>query len=273
MAPTSGQASPAAVTRNYVKGRYGQVHYRVAGAHGSRSPLLMMHPSPLSGYVFEPLMSDLGRDRFVVAPDTPGFGMSDPPSVPPEIQDYASAMLDFVAEVGLGMVDVLGYHTGALTAAEMSRQNPAVVRKIVMISAPIFTPQEIEAFRRQYAPKSADERAVAVAARWPVFKSESWRMGSDDHRKFNILLDAQRNPNWSAWGHRAAFNYDLAGTLQNTAHPILVLNPEDDLWAYTPRAAPLLKNGRVHDLPGWTHGFLDSETAAVGGLLRGFLDH
>lgn len=55
-------------------------------------------------------------------------------------------------------------------------------------------------------------------------------------------------------------------------HPVLILNPEDDLWDYTPRAAPLLKNGRVHDLPGWTHGFLDARTSETATLVREFLD-
>jgi pimeloyl-ACP methyl ester carboxylesterase len=272
MAPTAGQTSRAPITRAYARSRYGQLHYRIAGAHGSRGPLLLLHPSPLSGYVYENLMADMGRDRLVVAPDTPGFGMSDPPPHPPEIADYAAVMLDFIAELGLGVVDVMGYHTGSLTAVEMSRQRPEVVRRIVMISATFFTPEETEAFRRQYAPKPVDERPAAMAQRWPWFKNEFWRMEKSEHRQFNIFLEGQRNPDWSAWGHRAAFNYNIAAALQESAHPILILNPEDDLWTYTPRAAPILKNGRVQDLPGWTHGFLDAETTRVSELLRDFLD-
>ena len=71
---------------------------------------------------------------------------------------------------------------------------------------------------------------------------------------------------------RAAINYDLATTLQSIPQPILVLNPKDDLAAYTPRAAPLLKTGRIHDLPEWTHGMLDAKTAEIAALVRGFLD-
>jgi pimeloyl-ACP methyl ester carboxylesterase len=273
MTPTAGQAARATISRGYAKTPNGQLHYRTAGSSGTRSPLLLLHPSPLSGYVYENLMTEMGRDRFVIAPDTPGFGMSDPPPAPPEIGDYAQAMLDFVADMGLGMLDVMGYHTGSLTAVEMARQQPAVVRKIVMISATVFTSEETEAFRRQYVPKPIDERPAQMAARWPTFKSEFWRMEPDAQRRWNVFLDGQRNPDFSSWGHRAAFNYDIAGALEECAHPILILNPEDDLWAYTPRAKPLLKNGRVHDLPGWTHGFMDAETAKVAGLLREFLDH
>jgi pimeloyl-ACP methyl ester carboxylesterase len=273
MAPTAGQASRATVTRGYITSRYGQLHYRVAGSHGSRGPLLLLHPSPLSGTVYENLMADMARDRMVIAPDTPGFGMSDPPKSPPEISDYAAVMRDFISDMGLGIVDVMGYHTGALTAVEMALQSPDVVRRIVMNSATAFTPEETDAFRTKYTPRTADERAGDVAARWPWFKDEFWRMEKSPHRKFNLFLDAQRNPDWSAWGHRAAFNYDVMAALQKCEHKLLVLNPEDDLWDYTPRVASILKNGTVRNLPGWTHGFLDAETSKVSAILREFLDN
>jgi pimeloyl-ACP methyl ester carboxylesterase len=272
MAPTMGGTEPAEIKRGYAEGRFGQIHYRVAGSHGARSPLLLLHPSPLSGYVYENLMREMGRDRYVVAPDTPGFGMSDPPPAPPEIGDYAAAMLEFVAGLGLGIVDVMGYHTGSLTAVEMAQQAHAVVRKIVMISATAFTPAETEQFKRQYAPKPIDERVAGISAGWRGFRDNFWRMEPSDHRALNIYLEGRRNPDWSPWGHRAAFNYDISAALKKTTHPVLILNPEDDLWAYTPRARPLLRNGTVKDLPGWTHGFLDAETAAVGRMLREFLD-
>lgn len=272
MAPTAGQASRATISRAYTKCRYGQLHYRIAGSHGSRSPLLLLHPSPLSGYVYENLMADMARDRLVIAPDTPGYGMSDPPPAPAEIADFAAVMLDFITDMGLAIVDVMGYHTGSLTAVEMARQSPDVVRKIVMISATMFTPEETNSFREKYKPPTVDERPPAMATRWPWFKNEFWRMEKSEHRQFNLFLEGQRNPDWTHWGHRAAFNYDIASALKAATHPILILNPEDDLWSYTPRAAPLLSNGHVRDLPGWTHGFLDAETAKVSKMLREYFD-
>jgi len=50
-----------------------------------------------------------------------------------------------------------------------------------------------------------------------------------------------------------------------------LLNPDDDLAEQTPRAAPLLKNGRIHDLP-YSHGMLDAHTAEIAAILRQFLD-
>jgi pimeloyl-ACP methyl ester carboxylesterase len=262
----------AMVRRAYAMGRFGQIHFRRAGPAGGTSPLLLLHPSPLSSYVFENFAAEMGRDHSVVAPDTPGFGLSDPPSSPPEIADYAAEMLDLMAALGFGLVDVMGYHTGSLTAVEMARHQPMAVRKIVMISATVFTPEELAAFRKHYTPETIDERIGGMGAKWPHFRDEFWPMTTEPARRANIFLESRRNPDISPWGHRAAFNYDLASVLPQITQPVLVLNPEDDLWQYTPRVSPHLKNGRVHDLPGWNHGFLDAKTVETAAIVRQFLN-
>lgn len=258
--------------RAYADGPYGQIHYRSGGDAGRRRPLLMLHPSPLSGYVFENLIPEMAADRRVVAPDTPGYGMSDPPPAPVEISDFAATMLGLVKDLGLGPVDVLGYHTGSLTAVEMARQQPGAVGRIAMISATPFTPEEREAFRAHYAPRTADERSELLTSGWRTFRDTFWPMEPSNHRAFNIYLQGRHNPDWYSWGHRAAFNYDIVAAVQQLDHPILVLNPEDDLYTYTLRIAPHLRQGRVLDLPGWNHGFLDACTPEVGRILREFLD-
>ena len=74
------------------------------------------------------------------------------------------------------------------------------------------------------------------------------------------------------WGHQAAFNYPLAEHLPKVDKPILVLNPDDDLAEHSRRALPLMKNGRVHELPHLGHGMLDFATEEIAGLLIEFLD-
>ena len=127
---------PGHVHRAYAWGEDGQIHYRRAGPAGARSPLLLLHASDGSAAAFEPLMSDMGRDRSMIAPDLPGTGMSDPLKGRGGLAAQAGAMLDVVAELGLGMVDVLGVRDGGAVALEMARQQPDVVRKIILVSAP-----------------------------------------------------------------------------------------------------------------------------------------
>ena len=101
----------AAVTRGYVDGRFGQIHYRLAEPDAADRPaLLCFHSSPNSGRLYERFLPVMAADRRVVAPDTPGFGYSDPPQEPPGIEDYAAAMGDLMDALELDRVDLLGYH-------------------------------------------------------------------------------------------------------------------------------------------------------------------
>ncbi len=261
----------AGVTRGYGAARFGQIHYRRTGPGALLRPILLLHQSPMCGYNFEPFMVALGRDRTVIAPDTPGFGMSDPPPTPQTMEGYAGAMLEFAANLGLGTFDVLGYHTGGVMAVEMARQRPDLVRKLVMIAAPLLWPEEARARLGHPSPKPPEERVAELAAEWENLSNGVWRM-EPAARRWNIFLDRARNLDMPSWGHRAVFSYSLPDVLPRLDTPILILNPEDDLWSMTPRAAPFLKNGRIHDLPGWTTGFLTVKAAETAVLVRDFID-
>jgi pimeloyl-ACP methyl ester carboxylesterase len=131
----SGDAA-GRVHRAYAWGRDGQIHYRRSGPSGARSPLLVLHATQSSGAPFEAFMSDMGRERSVITPDLPGAGMSDPLKNGTDAVAQAGAMLEVVAELGLGMVDVIGIKDGGIIAVEMARQQPEVVRKIILVAAP-----------------------------------------------------------------------------------------------------------------------------------------
>jgi pimeloyl-ACP methyl ester carboxylesterase len=92
-----------------------------------------------------------------------------------------------------------------------------------------------------------------------------------DDRYADIQIEMLRHYRTKNWGFRAAFAYNLTDTLPQIDQPILVLNPEDDLWEHTPRAKEFLKNGTIHNLPGWTHGHLDAHTKEMASIVREFL--
>jgi len=251
----------------------GQMHYRIAQPkRAKQNPLVCLHMSPSSGRIYDTLLRDMGQDRVAIAPDTPGFGESDPPASPPEIADFARANLGLLDQLGItGPVDVMGYHTGSLTAMEMARQRPERVRRLVLVSAAMFTPEEFAQMKVEFAPRPLREDGQHLVDLWQELRL--WRdpAQSLEATQWNFA-EHLRGGQTAWWGHRAAFNYPRADVLPTLSQPILVLNPEDDLYEYTLRAAPLLQNGRVQNLPGWSHGFLDIHTAEVVELLRAFLD-
>lgn len=266
----------------YGDGPYGQMHYRIVSPPAaSRVPLVCLHITPISGVVYENLMEAMGADRIVVAPDTPGYGGSAPPPAPVGIPEFARAMVGLMDQLNLKHVDLMGYHTGDFIATELARTIPDRVRKVVMISAPLFTTEELDTYRKLWygdakshgeTPPTFAEAVTEMARVRGNGNMGFWRGVPTEERFGEIMTEWMRSYRREHWGHEAVFAYDLAKYLPEVKQPILVLRPQDDLWEHTLRARPHMKNGRFHDLPGYTHGFLDSHTEEIAGLLRAFLD-
>ena len=265
--------SEVALQRAYGKHANGQMHFRIAQPKAAEhNPLVCLHMSPSSGRIYDTLLREMGLDRIAIAPDTPGFGESDPPDNPPEIADFARANFSLLDQLGITEpVDVMGYHTGSLTAMEMARQQPERIRRLVLVSAAMFTEKELAEIKVEFAPQPLYEDGQHLVELWQ--KLRLWRdpAQSLEATQWNFA-EQLRGGQTAWWGHRAAFNYPREDVLPKLSLPILILNPEDDLYEYTKRAVPLLQNGRVHNLPGWSHGFLDIHTTEVAKLLRNFLD-
>ena len=126
------------VHRAYVWTPDGQIHYRRAGPTGARSPLLLLYGGSPDA-ALEDFMAEMGRERSVIAPDLPGTGMSDPLRGAKDTAAQAGVMLEVVAELGLGMVDVIGVADGGPVTVEMARQQSDVVRRVVLVSTPAPT--------------------------------------------------------------------------------------------------------------------------------------
>ena len=132
------------VRRMYVEGPDGQIHLRVAmPPEPTGRPLFCFHLSPVSGIVYENWIAEMGRDRLAVAPDTPGYGMSDPPREQPTIGDFARTMEAVMDKLEVGEADVMGYHTGSKTSVELARQQPERIKHLILVSAPVYTEEDL----------------------------------------------------------------------------------------------------------------------------------
>lgn len=262
------------VRRAYVDGPHGQMHLRIARpVSDTRPPLVCIHMSPMSGRVFETFLAHAGQDRTAIAFDTPGFGLSDPPSAAPSIGDYADALLAGLTAAGIdGPVDLLGYHTGSMIAVEMALRAPDRVRRLIMIAAPIITDDERQQFRDFYREKPALPDGSHILSRWQGFYYHHARPEADVEEISERFPDALLGGRKSAWGHQAAFAHDLAGRLPQVRQPVLIWTTGDDLDVQTRRADGLTLNARRLELPGWGHGFLDLFPDDVAGLASSFLD-
>ncbi len=266
------------VDRSYADGPYGQMHVRIARPAAAATvavatPLLCIHMSPMTGRVFAPLLARMGTDRIALAFDTPGFGMSDAPPSPPAIEDYARALLAGLDALGIaGPVDLMGYHTGSMISVALATLAPERVRRLLMVSAPIFPEAERREFRAYYARREPEADGSHILRRWTGFLHHHLRPGVTVSEVNDAFRDALLGGNTEWWGHRAAFDYDLAADLARVGQPVLILNTGDDLDQQTRRADGVAAHSRILEVPGWGHGFIDRHAADVETVARAYLD-
>lgn len=125
------------IRRGFTDIAEGQVHYRTieAGSGGNKTPLLLLHSSPLSSLLMVKFGVHLAASRDVIALDTLGQGDSCPPARSDAMMDYfADATARVLATLGdkYERVDVFGTHTGARIAADLAIDHPKRVRKVML---------------------------------------------------------------------------------------------------------------------------------------------
>jgi pimeloyl-ACP methyl ester carboxylesterase len=270
----------SSITRAYAPSRYGQLHYRIAMPAGPSvaPPLLCLHQTPSNSFEWLPIMPLLAQGRVVIAPDTPGYGMSDCPPEPAAITDFAEVMADLMAHLvqdgtlAAGPYDVMGAHTGSLVATQMAVVAPAMVRKLVLFGLAAYPADErarrAASLREKFPMPGPD--LTHVEQLWGIF-GHLGDVRMTPEQRHVAMAECLRLGSRMPWGYFGVYDYDFIGALQQVQQAALVINPQDDLWAVTQASAPLLRAGQVWNLPGKAHGFLYFDAAMVAARIVEFL--
>jgi pimeloyl-ACP methyl ester carboxylesterase len=262
------------IRRGYFECRYGQLHVHNAippgGGFDEGTPVLGLHGSPMSGAVFAPLLPLLGRSRSVYAPDLPGFGASDAPPARPSIGDYAAAIADFCDTMRFRRIDVVGYQTGSLVAAELALNRPNAVRRIACISVPVASEVEREAFRRAPWPLPPAEDGSHLLREWERTR-KAVPPGLPLPRIAQLFADKLSSGPEPWWGMQAALEYPARERLGRISQPTLLIRPRDEWWQATLRARELMPRAKLVELPEVGEEALESAPARIAELLVEFL--
>lgn len=127
---------------------------RVLVRHAGRGPaLVLLHQSPQSSAALLPLIERFASRYAVFAPDTPGFGLSDPLSLAqPTIPALAAAVSALLDALGLERVLIYGVHTGASIAARLAQDRPERVAALVCDGLALFDADERQTLLDGYLP-------------------------------------------------------------------------------------------------------------------------
>ena len=267
--PLAELAGDVTIRREFRDSRLGQLHLRRAApapvASGSRSPVVLLHQTPLSGRMFEALLPELARDRVAYAIDTPGYGESAAPAAPPTFEEYAAAIGDVLSSLG-EPADLVGYHTGAGLAVQIAALYPERVRRVVLFSMPLLDEAQRARFLslRRSAPSEDGSHLLEM---WQA----SMRVrppGQALDQVASIVAEKQRAGRRSEWAIKAL----AAANLEGLTVPDAFLRPRDSLWDATGRAAALRPDWPLVDREDWTYGMFDADPAGVAAALRALLD-
>lgn len=110
-------------------------HRRALRQAGRGPALLFIHGIGDSSATWLDVLPALTADFTVIAPDLLGHGHSDRPRADYSVPAYANGMRDLLTVLDVDSVTVVGHSLGGGVAAQFAYQFPAMVERLVLVSA------------------------------------------------------------------------------------------------------------------------------------------
>lgn len=126
-------------------------HRIVYAAKGTTAnpPLLLVHGWGASHKFWIPTMERLHLRFRCLAPDLPGFGLTDrPPEWDYSLAGLAGFLGRFLDTLGCGAVDAVGHSMGGATLLRFVIACPERVKKLCVVNPPLYGPEAFFAFTR-----------------------------------------------------------------------------------------------------------------------------
>jgi len=261
------------IQRHFVNLGSRQVHYRMSG---SGPVLILLHQSPTSSAEMASVIEDLSDEFTVIAPDTPGFGLSDfVDGIEPDISQYAEALKEFLDALEINKACFYGFHTGAIIATEFARLYPELCNAVVVNGLVVLEPEEeadiLKHYTKWFEPTPEGSQMSWIWSRirdqqifFPWFKKELGNRLNMDPSNPEVLqpyiLDLLRCNEASQTAYQAAFLYPSRERIRELVVPTFLINYKSDPIAHHPR--------RLSDLPNNVVIELLSDPEAVGDRSR-----
>jgi pimeloyl-ACP methyl ester carboxylesterase len=176
---------------------------------GAGSPLLFLHGAGGAG-TWLPFMSRLAAKFDVIVPEHPGFGESDTPAWLDNVADLANFYLEFLDELDLDGVHLVGQSLGGWVAAELAVRNTARLASLTLVAAAgihvdgveqvdTFLSSDEQRIRDLYYDQKLAEEAIARAAR-PELEDAALKNRTTTARL--VWQPRSHDPHLRKWLHR-----------------------------------------------------------------------
>lgn len=249
--------------------------YRIYGDPGQGTPLVLLHGGFGLVEMFGELIPSLAHGRAVIGVDLQGHGRTADVDRPLSFESMADDIAALIQHLGLPRADVLGYSLGGGAAIQTAIRHPDVVRKLVIVSAPVkrqgWLPDVLENMA-QMTPEAAammkdspmQQAYAAVAPRPEDFPRLAGKTGDLLRRPYDYSTDFARIPMPALLVFGDADSVRLAHAVE--MFELLGGNQRDAGWDGSG-----MVESRLAILPGTSH-YNTFQSPLLPGLVLSFLD-
>jgi pimeloyl-ACP methyl ester carboxylesterase len=222
---------------------------------GRGRTVVCVHGAGVASRYMVPTMVELGRDFDVIAPDLPGFGLSDKPPFVLGLAGLADALADWLVADGLGEAALLANSFGCQIAVECAVRRPDCVERLALVGPTV------------------DPAARTVLGQLARFVANT--PGEAPHQAPLIVRDyrdAGLRRVVRTFGH--ALTDRVEDKLPHVTVPALVIPGERDRLvprAWAEEVTRLLPKGRLVEIPRAAHTLNFAAPRALAEVLRPFL--
>jgi haloalkane dehalogenase len=166
-----------------------------------------------------------GQHFTCIAPDSPGFGQSDPLPGTPEIDDFADATVEFLDALGIVRCAAYGFHSGGIILVTAMRLHPARFTCLAIGGYAIWTAQEMAIFGEAYLPPFLpSDYGEHLTWLWNRVLEQSWFFPWFDVRDDSRLSVAHDDP---ARAHAVIMDMLDAGDAYRAGYGAVLRAPRD----------------------------------------------
>ena len=121
---------------HYIDANSLRLHYLESGTAAPDSPTtLLIHGFPTSSHLYRNILPVLGKTHRAIAPDLPGYGLSDKPLDAPYDYDFFADTLDaLLGALDIGELNLCVHDLGGPVGLYWMLRHPARVKKLVILN-------------------------------------------------------------------------------------------------------------------------------------------
>jgi len=222
---------------------------------GRGTPLVLLHATPKSSRSYKALIPHLARKHRVIAPDTLGFGASEPLPENVTLSMLGDSVADLIEDLNAKPAMVFGLHTGNKIGAALAVDHPEHVTRFILCG-----------MTHSIIPDQKDrENAIRAVLTNPLTRVDI----SDDEE-----VDRENGAKSIDAIYAANYRFDLESNLGSIDVPVLVLElatPEEDrLGRQNENVAALMPYGRALTFHGSDRDALEKYPETLASMILGF---